>query len=303
MKKIKQLLYIFIIITPMIIEAQSIQINVTTTDEKDITFNSFEELKKTNFANLKEVKMHTNDQVQLEEALLKKLLIEANQLECLEIKEVGIPTFPELSAENKSLKTLLLRLNNLTKLPDNIGYFSALQTIDIYNPITEIPNSFINLQQLENLKFEGAELIVFPEQVFALSKLKSLIISQFDTKNKIKTLPDNFDKLPLLEELSLRNAALTEVPASIGRLQHLENVYFNANNLTKLPQALAENSHLTYVNINNNPLDFKQFIKSVEKVQWKGVLYINNRNFTTQQYEEVEKRLPKITVFYNQKEE
>ena len=303
MKKIKQLLYIFIIITPMIIEAQSIQINVTTTDEKDITFNSFEELIKTNFANLKEVKMHTNDQVQLEEALLKKLLIEANQLECLEIKEVGIPTFPELSAENKSLKTLLLRLNNLTKLPDNIGYFSALQTIDIYNPITKIPNSFINLQQLEKLKFEGAELIVFPEQVFALSKLKSLIISQFDTKNKIKTLPDNFDKLPLLEELSLRNAALTEVPASIGRLQHLENVYFNANNLTKLPQALAENSHLTYVNINNNPLDFKQFIKSVEKVQWKGVLYINNRNFTTQQYEEVEKRLPKITVFYNQKEE
>ena len=303
MKKIKQLLYIFIIITPMIIEAQSIQINVTTTDEKYITFNSFEEIKKTNFANLKEVKMHTNDQVQLEEALLKKLLIEANQLECLEIKEVGIPTFPELSAENKSLKTLLLRLNNLTKLPDNIGYFSALQTIDIYNPITKIPNSFINLQQLEKLKFEGAELIVFPEQVFALSKLKSLIISQFDTKNKIKTLPDNFDKLPLLEELSLRNAALTEVPASIGRLQHLENVYFNANNLTKLPQALAENSHLTYVNINNNPLDFKQFIKSVEKVQWKGVLYINNRNFTTQQYEEVEKRLPKITVFYNQKEE
>ena len=303
MKKIKQLLYIFIIITPMIIEAQSIQINVTTTDEKDITFNSFEELKKTNFANLKEVKMHTNDQVQLEEALLKKLLIEANQLECLEIKEVGIPTFPELNAENKSLKTLVLRLNNLTKLPDNIGYFSALQTIDIYNPITEIPNSFINLQQLEKLKFEGAELIVFPEQVFALSKLKSLIISQFDTKNKIKTLPDNFDKLPLLEELSLRNAALTEVPASVGRLQHLENVYFNANNLTKLPQALAENSHLTYVNINNNPLDFKQFIKSVEKVQWKGVLYINNRNFTTQQYEEVEKRLPKIIVFYNQKEE
>ena len=303
MKKIKQLLYIFIIITPMIIEAQSIQINVTTTDEKDITFNSFEELKKTNFANLKEVKMHTNDQVQLEEALLKKLLIEANQLECLEIKEVGIPTFPELSAENKSLKTLVLRLNNLTKLPENIGHFSALQTIDIYNPITEIPNSFINLQQLEKLKFEGAELIVFPEQVFALSKLKSLIISQFDTKNKIKTLPDNFDKLPLLEELSLRNAALTEVPASVGRLQHLENVYFNANNLTKLPQALAENSHLTYVNINNNPLDFKQFIKSVEKVQWKGVLYINNCNFTTQQYEEVEKRLPKIIVFYNQKEE
>ena len=235
--------------------------------------------------------------------MLKKLLTEANQLEYLEIKEVGIPTFPELSAENKSLKTLVLRLNNLTKLPENIGHLSALQTLDIYNPITEVPNSLINLQQLENLKFEGAELIVFPEQVFALSKLKSLIISQFDTKNKIKTLPDNFDKLPLLEELSLRNAALTEVPASIGRLQHLENVYFNANNLTKLPQALAENPHLTYVNINNNPLDFKQFIKSVEKVLWKGVLYINNRNFTTQQYEEVEKRLPKITVFYNQKEE
>ena len=303
MKKIKQLLCSFIIAIPMFIQAQSIRVNIATFDGNELNINSVDELTKANFANFKEVKIYSNDQVQLDENLLKKLLTEAKQLEYLEIKEVSIPTFPELSAENKSLKTLVLRLNNLTKLPDNIGYFSALQTIDIYNPITEIPNSFINLQQLENLKFEGAELIVFPEQVFALSKLKSLIISQFDTKNKIKTLPDNFDKLPLLEELSLRNAALTEVPASIGRLQHLENVYFNANNLTKLPQALAENSHLTYVNINNNPLDFKQFIKSVEKVQWKGVLYINNRNFTTQQYEEVEKRLPKITVFYNQKEE
>ena len=303
MKKIKQLLCSFIIAIPMFIQAQSIRVNIATFDGNELNINSVDELTKANFANFKEVKIYSNDQVQLDENLLKKLLTEAKQLEYLEIKEVGIPTFPELSAENKSLKTLVLRLNNLTKLPENIGYFSALQTIDIYNPITEIPNSFINLQQLENLKFEGAELIVFPEQVFALSKLKSLIISQFDTKNKIKTLPDNFDKLPLLEELSLRNAALTEVPASIGRLQHLENVYFNANNLTKLPQALAENSHLTYVNINNNPLDFKQFIKSVEKVQWKGVLYINNRNFTTQQYEEVEKRLPKITVFYNQKEE
>ena len=303
MKKIKQLLCSFIIAIPMFIQAQSIRVNIATFDDNELNINSVDELTKANFANFKEVKIYSNDQVQLDENLLKKLLTEAKQLEYLEIKEVGIPTFPELSAENKSLKTLVLRLNNLTKLPENIGYFSALQTIDIYNPITEIPNSFINLQQLENLKFEGAELIVFPEQVFALSKLKSLIISQFDTKNKIKTLPDNFDKLPLLEELSLRNAALTEVPASVGRLQHLENVYFNANNLTKLPQALAENSHLTYVNINNNPLDFKQFIKSVEKVQWKGVLYINNRNFTTQQYEEVEKRLPKITVFYNQKEE
>ena len=303
MKKIKQLLCSFIITIPMFTQAQSIRVNIATSDGNELNINSVDELTKANFANFKEVKIYSNDQVQLDENLLKKLLTEAKQLEYLEIKEVGIPTFPELSAENKSLKTLVLRLNNLTKLPDNIGYFSALQTIDIYNPITEIPNSFINLQQLEKLKFEGAELIVFPEQVFALSKLKSLIISQFDTKNKIKTLPDNFDKLPLLEELSLRNAALTEVPASVGRLQHLENVYFNANNLTKLPQALAENSHLTYVNINNNPLDFKQFIKSVEKVQWKGVLYINNRNFTTQQYEEVEKRLPKIIVFYNQKEE
>ena len=303
MKKIKQLLCSFIIAIPMFIQAQSIRVNIATFDGNELNINSVDELTKANFANFKEVKIYSNDQVQLDENLLKKLLTEAKQLEYLEIKEVSIPTFPELSAENKSLKTLVLRLNNLTKLPDNIGYFSALQTIDIYNPITEIPNSFINLQQLEKLKFEGAELIVFPEQVFALSKLKSLIISQFDTKNKIKTLPDNFDKLPLLEELSLRNAALTEVPASVGRLQHLENVYFNANNLTKLPQALAENSHLTYVNINNNPLDFKQFIKSVEKVQWKGVLYINNRNFTTQQYEEVEKRLPKIIVFYNQKEE
>ena len=305
MKKIKQLLCVFALAIPFVAGAQSMQIRIATTSGDEQSFRSAEELMKTNFAKLKEVRIYSNsnNEVQVSEALLRRLFIEAQQLEVLEIKEVGIASFPELSVENKTLKVLVLRLNNLSKLPENIGSLSALQTIDIYNPITEVPASLMNLKQLENLKFEGAEFTDFPEQVFALPKLKSLIISQFDTKNKIKVLPDNFDKLPLLEELSLRNAALSEVPASVGRLPKLENVYFNANNLTKLPQALAENPRLTYVNINDNPLDFKQFIKSIEKIQWKGVLYINNRNFTTQQYEEVEKRLPRISVFYTQREE
>ena len=305
MKKIKQLLCVFALAIPFVAGAQSMQIRIATTSGDEQSFKSVEELMKTNFAKLKEVRIYSNsnNEVQVSEALLRRLFSEAQQLEVLEIKEVGIASFPELSVENKTLKVLVLRLNNLSKLPENIGSLSALQTIDIYNPITEVPASLMNLKQLENLKFEGAEFTDFPEQVFALPKLKSLIISQFDTKNKIKVLPDNFDKLPLLEELSLRNAALSEVPASVGRLPKLENVYFNANNLTKLPQALAENPRLTYVNINDNPLDFKQFIKSIEKIQWKGVLYINNRNFTTQQYEEVEKRLPRISVFYTQREE
>ena len=305
MKKIKQLLCVFALAIPFVAGAQSIQIRIATTSGDEQSFRSAEELMKTNFAKLKEVRIYSNsnNEVQVSEALLKRLFSEAQQLEVLEIKEVGIASFPELSVENKTLKVLVLRLNNLSKLPENIGSLSALQTIDIYNPITEVPASLMNLKQLENLKFEGVEFTDFPEQVFALPKLKSLIISQFDTKNKIKVLPDNFDRLPLLEELSLRNAALSEVPASVGRLPKLENVYFNANNLTKLPQALAENPRLTYVNINDNPLDFKQFIKSIEKIQWKGVLYINNRNFTTQQYEEVEKRLPRISVFYTQREE
>ncbi|EKY17287.1 leucine-rich repeat domain-containing protein [Capnocytophaga sp. oral taxon 324] len=305
MKKIKQLLCVFALAIPFVAGAQSMQIRIATTSGDEQSFRSAEELMKTNFTKLKEVRIYSNsnNEVQVSEALLRRLFSEAQQLEVLEIKEVGIASFPELSVENKTLKVLVLRLNNLSKLPENIGSLSALQTIDIYNPITEVPASLMNLKQLENLKFEGAEFTDFPEQVFALPKLKSLIISQFDTKNKIKVLPDNFDKLPLLEELSLRNAALSEVPASVGRLPKLENVYFNANNLTKLPQALAENPRLTYVNINDNPLDFKQFIKSIEKIQWKGVLYINNRNFTTQQYEEVEKRLPRISVFYTQREE
>lgn len=305
MKKIKQLLCVFALAIPFVAGAQSMQIRIATTSGDEQSFRSAEELMKTNFAKLKEVRIYSNsnNEVQVSEALLKRLFSEAQQLEVLEIKEVGIASFPELSVENKTLKVLVLRLNNLSKLPENIGSLSVLQTIDIYNPITEVPASLMNLKQLENLKFEGAEFTDFPEQVFALPKLKSLIISQFDTKNKIKVLPDNFDRLPLLEELSLRNAALSEVPASVGRLPKLENVYFNANNLTKLPQALAENPRLTYVNINDNPLDFKQFIKSIEKIQWKGVLYINNRNFTTQQYEEVEKRLPRISVFYTQREE
>ena len=105
MKKIKQFLCSFIIAIPMFIQAQSIRVNIATFDGNELNINSVDELTKANFANFKEVKIYSNDQVQLDENLLKKLLTEAKQLEYLEIKEVGIPTFPELSAENKSLKT------------------------------------------------------------------------------------------------------------------------------------------------------------------------------------------------------
>nr|WP_314289342.1 hypothetical protein [uncultured Capnocytophaga sp.] len=303
MKKIKQLISAFAFIISFLASAQSIQI--TTIDGEEVSYKGLEKLASSDFSKLKEVRiLNTSGNVMaIDDVLLKKILDNSTHLESLEIKEIGISTFPEITSENTTLKTLILRLNGLSKLPNTFGKFIGLETIDLYNPISEVPDSFINLKRLENLKFEGVELVEFPEQVFSFSNLKSLIISQFDTKNKIKSLPDMFDKLPLLEELSVRNAALSEVPASVGRLPKLENVYFNANNLVKLPQSLAENSHLTYVNINNNPLDFKQFIKSIEKIQWKGVFYINNKNFSSAQYEEVEKRLPKISVFYTQKDE
>ena len=156
MKKIKQLLCVFALAIPFVAGAQSMQIRIATTSGDEQSFRSAEELMKTNFAKLKEVRIYSNsnNEVQVSEALLRRLFSEAQQLEVLEIKEVGIASFPELSVENKTLKVLVLRLNNLSKLPENIGSLSALQTIDIYNPITEVPASLMNLKQLENLKFE-----------------------------------------------------------------------------------------------------------------------------------------------------
>ena len=72
MKKIKQLLCSFIIAIPMFIQAQSIRVNIATFDGNELNINSVDELTKANFANFKEVKIYSNDQVQLDENLLKK---------------------------------------------------------------------------------------------------------------------------------------------------------------------------------------------------------------------------------------
>ena len=79
MKKIKQLLCSFIITIPMFIQAQSIRVNIATSDGNELNINSVDELTKANFANFKEVKIYSNDQVQLDENLLKKLHTEAVQ--------------------------------------------------------------------------------------------------------------------------------------------------------------------------------------------------------------------------------
>jgi leucine-rich repeat-containing protein typical subtype len=285
-------------------QSAALRITATTTAGKDASFASFESLAASDLSLLKEIKISTSlsHSFTLEEGLLRRLLTEATALEALEVKTVDILSFPELDKDNTSLRSLTLRLNNLSKLPESIARLTALRTLNVYNPLGGVPAGIGRLTQLERLKFEGVEFTEFPTEVFALSSLRSLIISQFDTKSKIKALPDAFDRLPLLEELSVRNAALSDVPKSVGGLQKLENVYFNHNNLVALPTALAENPHLTYVNINDNPLDYKQFIKTIDKIRWVGVFYINNNSFSAAQYDEVQRKLPKITVFYTAKE-
>ncbi|MGI8335308.1 leucine-rich repeat domain-containing protein [Actinomadura scrupuli] len=84
------------------------------------------------------------------------------------------------------------------------------------------------------LDLSGRRLRGFPEQIFALPRLRSLSLAG----NALGPLPDRIGELSALEELDLEDMGLTELPAGIGRLTGLRILDVSDNDL-RLPEELG----------------------------------------------------------------
>lgn len=289
------------------VEGQSHWINVG--GEKDVNKAIIRKLDGTQLKNAKELSLSTREKhVVLHDEVITHIFKNSSELEKLTISSFQFKGFPKVNHSNR-LKVLELKRNELKRLPENISQFSNLEELTSENPIREIPDELSKLKNLTSLSLVYIEVSEMPITIFELSHLETLVLEgNFDYRNKerndsiprIKELPNLFDQLPKLKNVNLDRQSLTALPPSFADLKQLHRVDLSKNQLDHLPQELAQNKNLKFVTLINNPLDWKKFKKSIADVQWRGLFFINNVGFTKEQYEETERLLPKMDVYYDE---
>ena len=135
------------------------------------------------------------------------------------------------------LKLLNLEYNNLTCLPDSIGFLVNLKQLDLSeNKLTYLPDSIGNLVNLQRLDLSYNNLTCLPDSIGNLVNLQGLFLGE----NELTCLPDSIGNLVNLQKLILGDNKLTCLPDSIGNLINLQQIYLYSNKLTNLPDILKD---------------------------------------------------------------
>jgi Leucine-rich repeat (LRR) protein len=125
---------------------------------------------------------------------------------------------------------------------DSIAGLNKLEEMDIWGSefkITEIPDIFANLQQLEKFSFAGNMVLELPPSIYNLAKLKTLEIGS----TGISVLDEKIGRLKSLEKIHIYDSILEKLPDSIYSLPSLkvlnieENIY-SSNEIASIKEKL-----------------------------------------------------------------
>jgi len=124
----------------------------------------------------------------------------------------------------------------------------GIKNLDNYNtiskksfkPVNEIKWTSKSVFRVQNnriveISINNGGLEELPDQIFQLTKLKSLYLNQ----NKIKILPDSMGTLRELEILFLSNNNLEHLPSTIGNLVNLKWLFLMNNPLHTIPEKIG----------------------------------------------------------------
>jgi internalin A len=133
--------------------------------------------------------------------------------------------------------SLKLITNQLSTLPEELGYLVNLRSIDLSgNPFGKMPELLLKMKQLEVLKSTSIGLTSIPEGIGQLSKLTELDLSN----NQITSIPEAIAQLSNLTWLDLGDNQITVIPEAIGQLSNLIWLSLNENQITVIPDGLAK---------------------------------------------------------------
>ncbi|WP_430907670.1 leucine-rich repeat domain-containing protein [Maribacter sp. 2-571] len=173
---------------------------------------------------------------------------------CINLKALAIwnHTAKQLDDRLLQLKNLnALALRNLNGLPQ--------KTMD---HIQELPY----LVALELTNTDTISRTVLQRIPLGIEKLKSL--RYFDFSGHPFENWDQVVQLVNIRRLSLVNCGLTTIAANIHQLEHLEELYLNANKIQELPTGLKRLKNLKTLRLDGNPLsELPEWIGEMESLE------------------------------------
>lgn len=149
------------------------------------------------------------------------------------------------------------RSNKLQSLPDVIGEFVKLETLNaMNNVITYIPASFGKLKNLKQIQLSNNQISEFPSMFAGLKHLDMLDLS----RNKITSIPAATKDL-YCTELNLNQNQISTIAEEIADCTRLRTLRLEENCLqvTSIPVKLLKESTVSTILVDGNLFNNKQF--------------------------------------------
>lgn len=148
------------------------------------------------------------------------------------------------------------QLLNNTQL-EALTKFKNLRSLSLKNDhLKEIPKSISELTNLRVLDLSGNDFKILPTEIKKLKNLEEIYLNNepnADINQEVSLL----SKLPNLKILHLENDDIGIIPKNITNLKNLEKLYLNDNKIVEFPDFLTKNKKLLYIDMKNNPLQWK----------------------------------------------
>jgi len=164
----------------------------------------------------------------------------------------NISIIPESISNLDNIIHLDLDNNLIESLPSSFSDLQSLEYLWFSNPITEIPVSIWNLNNLKLLGIWGTNISIIPSEIWNLTNLTHLYLYGNQLTGEI---PESVGQLTNLRKLYLYDNQLTgEIPSEIGNLTNLTSLNLSSNQLTgEIPESICDIDNV-YIGLGNNQL-------------------------------------------------
>lgn len=149
------------------------------------------------------------------------------------------------------------RSNKLIALPEAIGNFTKLETLNAMNNlITSVPMCYANLKNLKTVNLSNNQIVEFPAMFSGLTHLDMLDLS----RNKITSIPSAAKDL-YCTELNLNQNQISSIAEELAQCPKLKTLRLEENclQITSIPTKILSESVISNISIDGNLFNNKQF--------------------------------------------
>ncbi len=151
----------------------------------------------------------------------------------------------------RTLTRLDLSFNQLTSLPAEIVFLSALRTLEVHcNALSSFPSQLERLPNLANISAHHNRVASLPDWLARCTSLERVELAG----NPLAPVIQLAWKQPRALTQKFSNMQLSHIPLELFSFCHITELYLNDNQLVALPHEIASLSRLCILDLRNNLL-------------------------------------------------